>query len=731
MLRILRHFKAMEFRKLILVLPLLELLVASSVVAVPERKTIVAHRTDQPIEIDGQLDEPSWALAEPVSDFVQSEPHEGGSPSERTEVRVVFDDENVYIGAYLYDSEPDKILINDLRRDFNTYEGDVFGIAIDAFYNQTTSLAFFTSPGGPKQDNQALGDGRYINTSWDGIWFTASRLQEDGWSCEMAIPFKTLRFEAKENQIMGINFKRRIRRKAEDLYWSLVPRRYTVHRQSLAGDLLFREKIEPGRNLQLKPFVTTHFSQDPSDIANPNEWTLDGGIDVKYSITPGLTLDGTYNTDFSQVEVDTEQINLTRFSLFFPEKREFFLENANLFQFGDVPAERGASRTEETQLFYSRRIGLSSEGQPLPILGGARLSGRIGHVALGLFNIHQEEFDESPSNNFTVMRLRYDVLENSDIGAIFITREGGNDDDYNRSYGVDANLQFSQNLRVNSYLARTESPNMEGRDFQGKISSQWDDGFLLIRGLFADIGENFNPEVGFAPRTGVRTYQYNLALKPRPGGGFIREFHPHSHTKYYTDRSNTTLTKDSHYALEIKFADRSTFEVSHNPQFERLTVPFQLREDITIPPGDYSFDEFKVQYTSDRSQLLSASFNLENGGFFDGSRTSVAFSGDLLIKPRFTAGVDYEYNFVDVEEGSFRADLYALWVHYSFSPRMFADLFVQYNTDSGRILTNARFNLIHRPLSDISLVFTEERLTGLATDVSRAVIFKYTHVLQF
>jgi len=435
---------------------------ASSVVAVPERKTIVAHRTDQPIEIDGQLDEPSWALAEPVSDFVQSEPHEGGSPSERTEVRVVFDDENIYIGAYLYDSEPDKILINDLRRDFNTYEGDVFGIAIDAFYNQSTSLAFFTSPGGPKQDNQALGDGRYINTSWDGIWYTASRIQEDGWSCEMAIPFRTLRFEAKENQIMGINFKRRIRRKAEDLYWSLVPRRYTVHRQSLAGDLLFREKIEPGRNLQVKPFVTTHFSQDPSDIANPNEWTLDGGIDVKYSITPGLTLDGTYNTDFSQVEVDTEQINLTRFSLFFPEKRDFFLENANLFQFGDVPQERGARRTEETQLFYSRRIGLSLEGQPLPILGGARLSGRMGHVALGLLNIHQEESDETPSNNFTVMRLRYDVLENSDIGAIFINREGGNDDDYNRSYGVDANLQFSQNLSVNSYSGPNGKPQHGG-----------------------------------------------------------------------------------------------------------------------------------------------------------------------------------------------------------------------------------------------------------------------------
>jgi hypothetical protein len=710
----------------------LSVLLAHSVVNAAQRKAIAARWVEQPINIDGQLDEPAWALAQSVSDFVQVEPLEGGAPTEHTEVRILFDAEKLYIGVYLYDSEPDRILTNDLQRDFESRESDAFGVIIDSFHNYRTSFSFFTNPGSAKNDRDAQGDGRYRNPSWDSIWYTASTIQEDGWSCEIAIPFSTLRFEERENQAMGINFKRRIRRKNEDLYWSLVPSQYTSHRVSLAGDLLFDRAIQLGRNLQVKPFTTMNFTQTRSGSEESKEFTPEVGLDVKYSVTPGLTLDTTLNTDFSQVEVDAEQINLTRFSLFFPEKRDFFLENADLFQFGDLPGERGPRRNQETQLFYSRRIGLSESGLPLPLLGGARLSGRTGRFALGVFNIHQMEDEEEPSNNFSVVRLRYDVLGNSDIGAIFIDRQGGDPGDSNRSYGVDANLQPLQHLTINSFLAKTITPNLEGNDFEAKISSQWDDGFLLVRGIFADIGENFNPEVGLVPRSGVRTYQYNLALKPRPEGiGFIREFRPHSNTKYFTDRNNVTLTKDSHYGFEIKFSDGGTFEASHNPQFERLIVPFEIREGIIIQPGDYSFNEFKLLYNSDRSQPLSGSFNLEKGGFFDGNRTNFALSGTLLVKPRFSASVNYTYNLVEVEAGSFRADLYSVRGHYSFNPRISADLFVQYNQDTGKILTNARFNWIHRPLSDMSVVFTEERIAGSSTDVSRAFIFKYTHLFQF
>ena len=697
-----------------------------------EGKQITAHQIQAPIQIDGRLDESDWMLAETVSDFVQVEPREGGTPTERTEVRVLFDDDRLYIGIYLYDSEPDRILINDLQRDFQTREGDVFGVIVDAFHNQRTSFAFFTNADGAKNDSLGLGNGRYTNTSWDGIWYTASEIQEDGWTCEIAIPFRTLRFEAQEDQVMGINFKRRIRRKNEDLYWNLVPRRYNSHRASLSGDLLLERRITPGRNLQIKPFGK--FNLEHTSLAGEGSTDTDpeAGVDVKYSLTPGLTLDLTYNTDFSQVEVDTQQINLTRFSLFFPEKRDFFLENASLFQFGDLPSERGPRRSEENQLFYSRRIGLSSAGRPLPLLGGARLTGRVGPVALGLMNIHQEENEEAPSNNFTVMRVSYDLLESSDVGAILINREGGDPGDYNRTYGVDVNFQFLQKLRFNSFVAGTQTPDLKGDNWETKISGQWDDGFLQFRGFFADVGENFNPEVGFVPRQGVRIYQYNLGLRPRPAGdGFIREIHPHGNTKYYTDRDNVTLTKDSHFGLQFFFRDRSDFEVSVDPQFERLREPFRLREDVIIPPGDYGYNELKVNYASDQSQLLSGSMDLTTGGFFDGDKTSIDLAGNVLLKPNFFAKFSYRYNNVDLEEGSFRADLYGVSLHYSFNPRVFADVFVQYNQDIDKVLTNLRFNWIHHPLSDLSLVFTEERFTGFSTDVSRAFIVKYTHLLQF
>ena len=250
--------------------------------------------------------------------------------------------------------------------------------------------------------------------------------------------------------------------------------------------------------------------------------------------------------------------------------------------------------------------------------------------------------------------------------------------------------------------------------------------------LFADIGENFNPEVGFVPRTGVRNYQVNFGFKPRPGGqAFIREFNPHLNLKYYTDRGNLTLTKDSHYALTVSFRNGGSIEISHNPLFERLTEPFTIRQGITIPAGDYFTNEFRIRTFSDRSRLLSGSFTFSKGGFFDGDRTSVNFSGSVLIKPRLSATLRYNYNRIDLEGGKFPADLYSLQTDYSFSPSMFLGAFIQYNTDSDRILTNIRFNWIHRPLSDFTVVFTEDRDTGASTDFIRSLTFKYTHLLQF
>lgn len=699
-----------------------------------EPKTITARWAEHPITVDGQLDESDWALAEPVSDFVQSEPDEGASPSERTEVRVLFDDNNLYFGIYCYDSQPDQLVISALKRDFNSHDSDALGIVLDAFHNQRNAVYFFTNPGGAKRDAEGLNDGRNSNLHWDGIWHTASQIQEDGWTSEIVVPFRTLRFNPSSDQIMGVNFKRRIRRRNEEMYWSPVPRRYTINRVSLAGDLLLLKEIDTGRNLQVKPYLTSTFQRTETGTERDNDLTGDVGVDLKYGLTQGVTLDLTYNTDFSQVEVDAERINLTRFSLFFPEKRDFFLENADLFQFGDIPRERGPARSAETQLFYSRRIGLSPEGTPLPLLGGARLTGRMGGFGLGFLTIHQEEAAGLSSNQFTVARVRRDLLSNSDVGAVFVSREGGEPGDYNRAYGVDANLQFAQNLTVNGYIAGTQSPGRSGDNLETKISSRWDDGFWMGQLLFADIGKNFNPEVGFVsrPDKDIRNFQVNFGLRARPGGqSFIREVNPKLSIKHYMDRDNLTLTKDDHYALIFFFRNGASFEVSHNPLFERLTEPFRIRQGITIPAGDYFTNEFRIRTFSDRTRLLSGSMTFNKGGFFDGDRTSVNFSGSVLIKPRLSATLRYNYNRIELEGGKFPADLFSLRTEYSFSPRMLLGAFIQYNTDSDRILTNIRFNWIHRPLSDITVVFTEDRDTGASTDSIRSLTFKYTHLLQF
>lgn len=700
--------------------------------AAPSEKSITARSIRAALKVDGQLDEDAWASAEPVSDFVQSEPHEGGAPSERTVVRILFDKDNLYFGVYCYDSEPQKIVVSDLKRDFQARENDTFSIALDTFHDHRNSFIFFTNANAAQRDEQGLNDGREINPEWEGVWYAASAIQRDGWSSEIVIPFKTIGLVSKETPTLGVNFERRIRRKNEVLDWSPIPRRFSVGRVSLAGMLLGLEEFQVGHNLRVKPFVTANFTQARLGESQRSTTKGDGGVDLKYNLTQGLALDVTYNTDFSQVEVDTEQINLTRFSLFFPERRDFFLENAGIFHFGDVTRERGPRLNEASQLFYSRRIGLSPAGRPLSILGGARLSGRIGPTAVGFLNMQQEESDGFPSNNFTVARVSHNILRQSDVGAIFVNRRGGSGGDYNRAYGVDANFQLSQEFTLNSYMAATQTPGRQGNNFQGKISGRWDDGFWQLYMLYTEIGENFKPEVGFVPRTGVRNYQLNFGFRPRPAGNrYIREYYPHMNAKIFRDRHNRLLTKDTHVGFQLFFRDGGSIELQLDPMFERLDAPFEIRKNVVIPPGDYPFNDWSLEYSSDRSRLFSATLNLSRGDFYDGTKKSVVFSGRLLVKPHWATSFDYQANRVDLKAGSFDADLYGLRFNYSFNPKMFLDAFIQYNTTTGRILTNLRFNLEHHPLSNLSLVLTEDRAAGLSPDFSRAFIVKYTHLLQF
>lgn len=694
-----------------------------------EERVVAAVFTAQPPLLDGILDEPQWAVAVPATGFVQSAPREGSPLTERTEVRVLYDRDNLYIGAYCYDADPTGVIVNALKRDFDSQEGDAFGLVLDVLHNARNSFSFFTNPGSAKRDAQSLEDGRYTNVQWDGVWHVKSAMRTDGWVAEIAIPFKTLGLRTQTLASMGINFKRRIRRKNEEGYWSPVPRRFTVNYVSLAGTLTGLGAVSGGRGLQLKPFATT----DLRDGAAGNSGKAKVGIDAKYRVASGVALDLTYNTDFSHVEADTQQVNLTRFSPFFAEKREFFLENADLFRFGDVPGERSV-RSEETQLFYTRRIGLSAAGEPVPLRGGARLSGRAGPWSVGFLGIHQPSTSQVAANTFSVARVRRDLFARSDAGLIVVSREGARPGDFNRSYGADLNLRSGPYWTANAFWAGTAGPGLRGGHDQKKVSTKWDNGIADAQLIAADIGPNFRPEVGFVPRVDVRSYQGNLGLRLRPASRrLVREWDLRTNLIYFTDRRNTALTKNQQFAINVEFRDGSRVSLSHNPQFERLREPFRIRPSVVVAKGDYAFDHFQLNYSSNRSKLLSTDVSLTRGGFYDGERTSASLGATLLLKPHLTAALSYERNAVDLPAGLVRADLYIARAVYSLDPRLFVDALVQYNAETKRILTTARFNFTYRPLSDFSIVLNEDRTTAasLAPKPGRALLLKYTRLLQF
>src|SRR3990172_6362403 len=447
-------------------------------------------KTGEKITIDGRLDEPAWNQAPEAANFIQTEPDTDQPASEKTEVRALYDQDYIYFGIYAHDSQPNRIIVSELKKDFNRDNGDTVEIVLDTFRDERNGYIFAINPAGAKWDGQMANEGREINANWDAVWYVKTRRVEDGWTAEIAIPFRTLKFRESNLQTWGINFQRNLRRRNEDSLWSPLPRIYRLDRVSLAGTLEDLERIKPGSNIRIKPYFVTSLGQPfgGRDIPSGTEKTIsscrwasgancyhgDFGIDLKYGLTTGMTWDFTYNTDFSQVEADEQQINLTRFSLLFPEKREFFLENSGIFQFGS--SDRGfGNRGDDMVMFFSRNIGLSDDGGPIPILGGSRLTGRAGAYELGVLNIQQREFGSIHGTNFTVGRLKRNVLGNSDIGVMLVNSETQDSPHFNRVVGADANFRFGQSLSVSSFLAKSFSPEGSpyggGRDLAGRFGA--------------------------------------------------------------------------------------------------------------------------------------------------------------------------------------------------------------------------------------------------------------------
>ena len=689
--------------------------------------TISAVRIDEPIVLDGRLDEADWEKATPAGNFIQRIPMTGEPATEPTVVRLLYDSDNLYVGADCFDSAgPKGITVNDIRQDFFTIDSDGFQVVLDTYDDNRNAYLFGTNPRAGRFDMQIGADGNAGNTSWDGVWQIATQITEAGWHVEMAIPFKTLRFRKENGQQWGINFERRVRRKYEDSYWAPIPPPYRLGRVSLAGGLEGLDNLQQGRNLYVTPYVKGDLAQREDDDL---DFLSDAGLDVKYGLTSQLTLDLSLNTDFSQVEADVQQINLTRFSLFFPEKRDFFLENAHVFEWGR--RERSYRWTPDLLPFFSRRIGLNEDGEILPILGGARLTGRTGPYSMGLLSMQTGEFEQEPSTNFTVARLRRDILSQSDIGGIFVSKSetGGS---YNRTYGFDGSFNFFQYLDLNSYILKTETPDLLGKDIAGDVEINWVDGFFEVKAAHLIIEENFNPEVGFAPRTGIKKSKGEFGITPRPEGSipWIRELNPQVEVDYITNTAGVLETRTLEGRFMVTFNDSSRLSIGRNGYFERLDEPFEIREDLNIDPGDYKFSQNSLYYRTNRSKPLSFEGWYRSGGFWDGDRDSYYTGINFQPSYRFGAQFNWSRYDVDLSNGSFTTDLVGTRLNYSFSNRMFLNALIQYNSDEQEVSSNLRFHFIYKPLSDLYVVYNDRR-SRQGDPLERALIVKLTYMFAF
>lgn len=707
------------------------------------RRQVVAQTTSTVIVIDGTLDEEAWLTAAPAADFVQGEPETGAPATEATEVRVVIDHDTLYIGAYCHDRDGARAaVVNDIRKDFKSGDQDSFEVLLDTFGDRRNGYIFMTNPEGARSDQQVANEGREVNASWDAVWSVKTSKSDEGWVVEMAIPFTSLRFEGGTPEHWGINFSRRVRRRNEVDYWAPVPRAYALSRVSLAGDLVGLPALTPGRNLRIKPFVVEQGVRPLGGPAFDKDFNV--GVDVKYGVTPALTLDLTALPDFAQAEADEQQVNLTQFSQFYPEKRDFFLENSGTFYVGDTARNNRINPSptpdQDLLLFHSRRIGLSGTGQVIPILAGARLTGQAAGLGVGILTVQTREQFGRAGDNYTVMRARRNLGRANDVGGIFMSRQSaGRSTDFNRVYGGDATFRLLGNLDWNTYAVHTQTPGVTTGGNAWRTSVNWESNFYHVKTGAMSLGDHFNDELGYYRRIGVRKWFLDTGLRPRLEAlktHGIRELHPHVVWNYFEDHQGRMVGKNLHSGLSVFFNNGGFTELSVNPEYQLIAQPFRIHPgDAPIPAGGYGWNEWQLRVNTDPSQLVSLNVTLIAGGLWSGTQRTVhaALTMRASSRVRATIGVSRTDATLDLPQIRFVTDLWTVRANYSFSRNMYLDSLIQYDRDQDTFNANVRFNFIHRPLSDLFVVYNEQRVTTADPAVipGRGLIVKFTQMLSF
>ncbi len=726
--------------------------------------TVRAVRLEGPWRLDGVLDEPMYAAVEPFGDFIQQAPDEGAPATEATDNWIFFDDESIYVGARVYESVPESAWVaNEMQRDsFQLINNDGYIVVFDTFYDRRNGFSFRVNPIGGFSDQQITDEGN-PNPDWNPVWDVRTGRFDGGWTVEMEIPFQSLRFRPGANQVWGIQLGRDIRSNYEEAYLTAVPISAGPgqFRLSVAGTLVGLEVPADSRTFEIKPYAIGSLNTDRTvspPISNDGDGT--GGVDIKYGLTENLTADFTLNTDFAQVEVDEQQINLTRFSLFFPEKREFFLESQGIFDFARVAgfggfggSARGSLNAapgvfppgDAPTLFFSRRIGLDATGRTVPILGGGRLTGKVGDFSVGAINIQTDDVSTgaaSPAGaagtNFSVLRIKRDILRRSRVGAMFTNRSISlNGDGANQAYGLDGSFSFYDNVNLYGYYAQTRTPGLEGDDesYQAAFSYEGDLYGLLVDHL--QVGGNFNPEIGFMRRHDFRRSYVHGQFSPRPAGiEAVRQFTWAGSLDYITNGAGQIETRILSGRFQTSFENSDSLSADIQQDYELLTEPFELAGAMTLPVGGYEFTDFQVSYRMGPQRRVAGNLWVQHGEFFDGEITAVGYSrGRIEVTRQFAVEPSVSLNRITLPQGAFTARVTTTRLTYTFTPRMFASALLQHNSVDNVLSTNVRLRWEYQPGSELFVVYNDQRDTWLSRGFpmleNRAFVVKVTRQFRF